>query len=215
MKLYGYWRSSCSWRVRIALGLKGVQWEYVPVHLLEGEQHASEHSSKNPMGQVPVLEVERDGKLHMLGQSLAIIEYLEETHPEPALLPRDPIARARTRQLAEIVNSGIQPMQNLGVLEHLAVVAPSADKKAWAAHFVGRGLAALETLARRTAGRYLVGDDVTLADVCLVPQLYGARRFGVALESFPTLTAVEARLGELEAFDKAHADRQPDALGHQ
>jgi maleylpyruvate isomerase len=215
MKLYGYWRSSCSWRVRIALGLKGIDYEYVPVHLLEGEQHASDHASRNPMEQVPVLEVEHAGRVHRLGQSLAIMEFLEEAFPQPPLLPADPIARARTRQLAEIVNSGIQPMQNLGVLERLAAVAPAADKKAWAAHFVARGLGALEALARETAGRYLVGESITLADVCLVPQLYGARRFGVALDPFPTLTAVESRLGENEAFDKAHADRQPDALGHQ
>lgn len=215
MKLHGYWRSSCSWRVRIALGIKGVVYEYVPVHLLKGEQRADEHASKNPMQQVPVLEIEHGGKTHRLGQSLAIIEFLEETIPRPPLLPEDPIARARTRQLAEIVNSGIQPMQNLSVLEQLAVVAPDTDKKAWTAHFLTRGLTALEALARQTAGRYLVGDSVTLADVCLVPQLYGARRFGVALDAFSTLTAVEARLGEIEAFDRAHADKQPDALGHQ
>lgn len=211
MKLYGYWRSSCSWRVRIALGIKQLDYEYVPVHLLEGEQLSPAHAQRNPMAQVPVLEVEHDGRTERLGQSLAIIEYLEERHPKPALLPADPVLRARARQLAEIVNSGIQPMQNLALLRHLEHVAPAVDRKAFPAHFVARGLGALEALAAVTAGRYLVGDDVSVADVCLVPQLYGARRFGIALEPYPTLIAVEARLAELEAFQAAHADRQPDA----
>lgn len=211
MKLYGYWRSSCSWRVRIALEAKGLAWQYVPVHLLEGQQHAREHAAKNPMEQVPVLEVEEGGRTHRLAQSLAIIEYLEERYPSPPLLPADPILRARARQLAEIVNSGIQPMQNLGLLQHLKEVAPAADRKAWPAHFIARGFAAMEAIARQTAGRCLVGDQVSVADACLVPQLYGARRFGVALDAYPTLIAVEGRLAELEAFRRAHADAQPDA----
>ena len=208
MKLYGYWRSSCSWRVRIALEVKGLAYEYVPVHLLKGEQLAGDHAARNPMGQVPVLELD-DGQ--RLGQSLAIIEYLEESFPEPALLPRDPVARARARQLAEIVNSGIQPMQNLGILDYLKEAAPQLDRKAFPARFIARGFAAIEAIARETAGRYLVGDRVTVADVCLVPQVYGARRFGVPLDPYPTLVAVEGRLAELPAFQKAHADAQPDA----
>lgn len=208
MKLYGYWRSSCSWRVRIALEVKGLEYEYVPVHLLKGEQRASEHAARNPMEQVPVLELD-DGQ--RLGQSIAIIEYLEERFPEPALLPRDPVLRARARQLAEIVNSGIQPMQNLGILDHLKEAAPELDRKAFPARFIARGFAAMEAIAKHTAGRYLVGDAVSVADVCLVPQFYGARRFGVPLDPYPTLVAVEARLAELSAFKKAHADAQPDA----
>jgi maleylpyruvate isomerase len=211
MKLYGYWRSSSAWRVRIALGIKQLEVETVPVHLLDNQQHRSEHARRNPMQQVPVLEVEHEGRTRYLGQSIAIIEYLEERYPEPPLLPADPILRARVRQLAEIVNSGIQPFQNLAVLQHLEQIAPEVDRKGWAAHFISAGLSALEALARETAGTYLVGDRVSMADVYLVPQLYAARRFGVALEGYPTLTAVDARLGELDAFHKAHADRQPDA----
>jgi maleylpyruvate isomerase len=211
MKLYGYFRSSCSWRVRIALELKGQPWQYAAVHLLEDEQSSSQHVQRNPMQQVPVLEVEEQGKLIRLGQSLAIIEYLEERFPEPPLLPADRVARARTRQLAEIVNSGIQPLQNLALLAHLKAVAPSADRKAFPAHFIARGLGAIEALAGQTSGRYLVGDSVTLADLCLVPQLHAARRFGVELDAFSTLIAIEARLAGIEAFQRAHPDRQPDA----
>lgn len=211
MKLYSYWRSSCSWRVRIALALKGVEYEYQAVHLLNDEHRSPEHAERNPMTQVPVLEVEHAGQRHRLGQSLAIIEYLEERFPDPPLLPADPIARARVRQLAEIVNSGIQPMQNLALLRELERVAPDVDRKAFTANHVAKGLGAIETLAQPLAGKYLVGDQVTLADVCLVPQLYGARRFSVDLAQFPTLVAVESRLAELDAFQRAHADRQPDA----
>jgi maleylpyruvate isomerase len=213
VKLYGYWRSSSSWRVRIALGLKGIDYESLPVDLLAGEQRAGEHALRNPMQQVPVLAVETGGKTHHLGQSLAILEYLEETHPEPALLPSDPVERARVRQLAEIVNSGVQPYQNLALLRQLEKMAPELDRKAWLGHFLSNGLAALEALARQSAGSYLVGEHVTLADVVLVPQLYSARRFGVLLEAYPTLTAVEARLELLEAFRQAHPDRQPDRAG--
>jgi maleylpyruvate isomerase len=211
MKLYGYWRSSSSWRVRIALEIKARPWQYAAVQLLEGEQNRSAHANRNPMQQVPVLEVEEDGKLVRLGQSLAIIEYLEERFPEPPLLPADRVLRARARQLAEIVNSGIQPMQNLALLAHLKAVAPGVHRKAFPAHFIARGLGAIEAIATQTAGRYLVGEQVTLADVCLVPQLYSARRFDVELDPFPTLLAIEARLAALESFQRAHPDRQPDA----
>jgi maleylpyruvate isomerase len=214
MKLYGYWRSSCSWRVRIALNLKGLEYEYVPVHLLAGEQHSDAHAAKNPMEQVPVLELAHDGRIEQLGQSMAIIEYLEQRFPEPALLPKDAVLRARARQLAEIVNSGMQPLQNLALHSQLEKVAPGVDRKAFTAHFLTLGLGALEALAAHTAGAYLVGDQVSVADVFLVPQLYGARRFGIALESYSTLVRVETRLAELEAFAKAHADRQPDAVPH-
>lgn len=208
MKLYGYWRSSASWRVRIALELKGVGFEYVPVHLVRdgGEQHGAAHLARNPMRQVPVLEL-ADGQ--QLSQSLAILEYLEEAYPQPALLPSDPLLRARVRQIAEMMNSGIQPLHNLAVLQH--VQATGGDSKAWAAHWVGRGLQALEAVVSQTAGRFCVGDQPTFADACLIPQLYAARRFDADLSVAPTLLRVEEACGALEAFQRAHADAQPDA----
>lgn len=211
MKLYSYWRSSSSWRVRIALAFKGLEYEVVPVHLLHGEQHVADHRDRNPMQQVPVLETEDGGRPLVLSQSMAILEYLEERWPEPPLLPRLRMARARARQLAELVNAGIQPLQNLSVLNRVKELAPAAHAKDWAGPFVIRGLHALEQAARASAGRFLVGDQPSFADVCLVPQLYGARRFGVDLEAVPMLLAVESACNELEAFKKAHPDRQPDA----
>lgn len=213
MKLYNYWRSSASWRVRIALEVKGIAYEYVPVHLLEGggQQHGEAHRSRNPMRQVPVLEVEEGGVVHHLGQSLAICEWLEERFPEPALLPKDSFARAMARQIAESINSGIQPLQNLGVQQHVKAI--GADEKAWATHWITRGLEAVETLVARSAGRYCVGDQVTIADACLVPQLYAARRFAtVDAERYPSLVRIESALAELPAFRRAHADAQPDAV---
>jgi maleylpyruvate isomerase len=212
MRLYGYWRSSSSWRVRIALHLKGIAFDYVPVHLLHegGEHRRDDHRARNPMEQVPVLElVTPDGQRWHLAQSLAILEYLEEVKPDPPLLPRDPLQRARVRELAEIVNAGVQPFQNLAVQQHVKEL--GGDPAAWTRHYVGKGLAALEARARVTAGRYLVGDEVSFADACLVPQLYSARRFGVELTACPTLVRIDAALAELPAFQAAHADRQPDA----
>ncbi len=208
MKLYSYWRSSCSWRVRIALNLKGLAYEYQAVHLVRGggEQHAEAYRRLNPLRQVPTL-VTGDGTA--ITQSLAILEYLEETHPAPPLLPEGALARARVRQLAEVVNAGIQPVQNASVLKQLEAL--GQDKQAWAASFIARGLAALEAMAKETAGAYLVGDAVSFADCCLVPQLYNARRYGVDLAPYPTLTRVEAACQEREAFQAAHPDRQPDA----
>lgn len=208
MKLYGYWRSSASWRVRIALNLKGLGYEYVPVHLVRdgGEQHGAAHQARNPMRQVPVLEVPGG---RMISQSLAILEYLEEVHPEPALLPADPLLRAKVRQIAETMNSGIQPLHNLAVLQHVQSL--GADSMAWGAHWVNRGLQALEAAVSEHAGRFCVGDQPTFADACLVPQLYAARRFDADLSLAPTLLRVEEACAALEAFQKAHADNQPDA----
>lgn len=206
MRLYAYWRSSTSWRVRIGLHHKGLPFEIVSVHLRHGEQHSDDHVGRNPMHQVPVLELD-DGT--RLTQSIAILEWLEETHPEPPLLPRDPLARQRVRQLAEVVNSGIQPPQNFALLQAISEL--GADKMAWGRDVIGRGLAALESMATETAGTYLVGDAVSIADACLVPQLYNGRRFGVDLDAFPTLLRVEAACADLPAFQAAHPDQQPDA----
>jgi maleylpyruvate isomerase len=212
MKLYGYWRSSCAYRVRIALALKGVPYELVVVNLLAKEQQAEGFMEKNPSAQVPVLEVERDGRVHELGQSVAILEYLEEQFPEPPLLPKDPIARARARQLTEVVASGIQPLQNLFVtrlLQHEHGI----DPKPWCVLHIERGLAAYERIAKDTAGAFSVGDAPSFADCALVPQLFNARRFGVDVEAaFPLLARIDARCAEIGAFAAAHPDRQPDAL---
>lgn len=212
MKLYGYWRSSCSWRVRIGLHLKAQPFTYAPVHLLKdgGQQKAEPYTRLNPMQSVPLLEVEEDGQLLHIAQSMAILEYLDERWPEPPLLPPGRVARAKVRQAAEIVNSGIQPFQNTSVQKRVKHEL-HGDEKAWARHFITVGLAALEPLVRETSGRYSVGDQVTLADCFLVPQLYHARRYAVDVAAFPTLTRVEDACMALSAFQAAHPDRQPDA----
>lgn len=212
MRLFSYWRSSASWRVRIGLRLKGLAYEYVPVHLVQREQKSGEHHARNPMEQVPALELELGGRRVVVAQSIAILELLEELHPEPALLPRDPYLRARARELAEIVNAGIQPHQNLSPMQRIDALSPGAGKEhAKLANELG--LAAYEERAKEVAGRFSVGDAPTVADLCLVPQLYSARRFGLEdLEArYPTLLRIEAACAELDAFRGAHPDVQPDA----
>jgi len=212
MILHTYWRSSSAYRVRIALGLKGLDYEPHFVHLVRGggEQHRPEFRVKNPRAQIPVLELQDGGKTVCLTQSLAIIESLDERFPSPPLLPKEPLARARVRELAEIVNSGIQPFQNTGTTNFLSEAAPQLDRLRWYEHFLGLGLSALEARATELAGRFLVGSEVSIADILLVPQLYAARRVGVALEPYPTLLRVEAECVQLEGFAAAHPDRQPD-----
>jgi maleylpyruvate isomerase len=212
MILHTYWRSSSAYRVRIALGLKGIAYEPRFVHLLRagGEQNRPEFRAKSPLGQVPVLELEDRGKSVVLTQSLAIIEYLEERFPTPALLPEEPLARARVRELSQLISSGIQPFHNTGTINFLKGVAPDLDKPGWYRHFIERGLASLETRARELSGRFLLGDSVSIADTLLVPQLYAARRFEVSLDAFSTLLGVEAECSKLEGFAVAHPDRQPD-----
>lgn len=206
MRLYAYWRSSASWRVRIGLHLKRVPFTITPIHLRDGVQRTDAHAARNPMRQVPVLELD-DGTL--LTQSLAILEWLDQVHPSPPLLPADPLVRARVRQAAEIVNAGIQPLQNFRVL--LAIEEMGGDRMAWGRQVIAEGLHAVEALARAHGGSYTIGDTVTLADCCLVPQLYNARRFGVDLEPFPALVGIDERCAALPAFQAAHPDRQPDA----
>jgi maleylpyruvate isomerase len=206
VKLHSFWRSSASWRVRIALRYKGLPFEYVPVNLGDAQQYQDGYRALNPMEQVPTLTLD-DGR--KLSQSLAIIEYLDETVPSPALLPRDPYLRARTRQLAEVVNSGIQPLQNTSPLNEVKRI--GGDPEAWGRKWVEKGLLALERTAADTAGRFLVGDSVSLADVCLVPQLGNARRFGLDLAPFPLLVRVEAACDKLDAFASARPEQQPDA----
>jgi maleylacetoacetate isomerase len=215
MKLYGYWRSSAAWRVRIALNLKGLEWESVPVHLVRGggEQHQPAFLELNPQGLLPVLEV--DGRV--LTQSLAIIEYLEETRPDPRLLPVDPAGRARVRALAQLVSSEIHPLNNLRVLRYLRdrLGLDDARRDDWYRHWLREGLGALEARLGRESGtgRFCHGELPGLADCCLVPQLYNARRYGCPLEAYPTLLRIEAACNELGAFRTAAAEAQPDAEG--
>jgi maleylpyruvate isomerase len=212
LRLYSYWRSSSSWRVRIALGLKGLAYQYVAVDLLAGEQWGAAQKARNPTHQVPVLEVEEAGQpLRRLVQSMAIIEWLDEVHPSPPLLPATADGRARVRALAEHVNSGIQPMQNAIVLKLLREKVPGWDQE-WARNAIAGGLAALElAVGDGGAGRFCHGDAPGLADCYLVPQLQSARRFKAETAGLPTLLRIEAACAALPAFQAAHPDRQPDA----
>jgi len=208
VKLYNYWRSSASWRVRIALAYKNIPFEYVAVNLLEKANRGEAYTAMNPIGQVPTLVLD-DGR--QLSQSLAILEYLEETVPRPSLLPADPFLRAKARQLAEVVNSGIQPFQNLPTIAHVQQL--GGDPKAFVRGHIERGLEALAASAAAVAGQFLVGDAPSFADVCLVPQLNAARRFDLDPARWPLLARVEEACNKLSAFQGAHADRQPDAEG--
>ena len=203
--LYDYYRSSACYRVRIALGLKQIDHEVVRVDLLEGGQNNPDYRARNPQGLIPLLQV---GKLS-LTQSLAIIDWLDERYPHPALMPADPDGRAKVRAMALIVACDIHPLNNLRVLKYLSrpLEQPQEARDAWYRHWVTLGFEALEALARESAGRFLFGDEPTLADCCLVPQMYNARRFEVPLEAFPTLVAVDARSAALPAFADAHPDR--------
>ncbi|HZI14346.1 MAG TPA: maleylacetoacetate isomerase [Myxococcus sp.] len=214
LRLYSYWRSSASWRVRIGLNLKGLKYDYVAVHLLQdgGQQHSDAYRALNPMRTVPTLEwTAEDGAARRLSQSLAILELVEALHPTPALLPKDPYLQGKARMVAEMVNSGVQPLVNLSVLQRIKDEL-KGDEKAWAAYWIARGLAAVEAAVKPTAGRYCLGDEVSLADICVVPQLYGARRYGVDLSPYPTVLRIEAACNELPAFQAAHPDRQPDTV---
>ena len=217
LRLHGYWRSSCSYRVRIALNHKGVGFEYVPVHLVKdgGQQYSEAYLSKNPMGEVPALEIlDAAGETQaVLGQSVAILEYIEEQYPEPAMLPKDAFGRAKVRQLVEVVNSSIQPIQNLKVMRALGTHydVEMAEAKKWGAYWIQRGFEGLEPIMAPVAGTYAFGDQVTLADAALIPQVYNANRFGIDLNQFPTIQRVHENAQKLEAFQKAAPENQPDA----
>lgn len=209
--LHNYWRSSASHRVRIALGLKGLAYEYVAVNIVKHDQNTDAYRAKNAMQQVPALEItEDDGSVVTLAQSLPIIEYLDERFPEKPLLPKALVARARARALAEIVNSGIQPLQNLTTTK--AVKKFGGDEAVWPQAFIASGLAAYAQLAADTAGAFSVGDEPTIADCCLIPQLASARRFGVAYTQYELLAKIEHNCMELDAFKRAMPDQQPDAV---
>ena len=199
--LYDYFRSSASYRVRIALNLKGLAYDSVPVSLLDNAQRAPEYLSKNPQGLVPAL---LDGE-QLLTQSLAICEYLEETYPQPALLPNDAIGRASVRALALSIACDIHPLNNLRVLRRLEAqfAADQAGKDAWYQHWIQSGFEAFEQQIQSTHGQYCFGDTVTLADLALVPQVYNARRFNCDLSAYPTMLAIEQRCLALDAFARA------------
>jgi len=214
--LYSYWRSSCSYRVRMVLALKGIAYEYKAVHLVKdgGQQLQDEYAALNPMREVPTLAI--DGLI--LTQSTAIVEYLEDTRPEPALLPADAAGRAVVRAVCNIIANDIQPVANLRVLQHVGTLVAGDDKAAaqaarssWAKHFITSGFRGLEQLLAGVAGKYCVGDAVTLADAFLLPQVYNAVRFGVGMAAFPVISRVAAAVEVLPAAKTAHPSAQPDA----
>jgi len=206
--LYSYWRSGCSWRARIAFEHKKVPFEYHAINLLKGEQKGEEYQKKNAARKVPLLDL---GAGRSISQSMAIIDYLEQMHPEPALLPKDPYLRAKALSLAETINADTQPLQNLAVINKVEALAGKEAKMQWAKNVIQAGLEAYESeVASGLAGTYSVGDEVTIADLCLIPQLGTARRFGVDVSAFPTLLRIEGNLTKLPAFIAAHPDKQPD-----
>jgi maleylpyruvate isomerase len=213
MKLYSYFRSSASYRVRIALNLKGLPYEYVPVHLLRsgGEQLTAQYRKLNPDGLVPTLV---DGDV-TLQQSLAIIEYLEETRPEPPLLPRDPVDRAYVRAVAQQVACEIHPLDNLRVLRYLVHELGLSDeaKNGWYRHWIEAGFETLEVRlsTERRVGKLVFGDEPTVADLCLVPQVFSAQRFKVDTARYPTIQRIHDHACGLDAFARAAPGAQPDA----
>ena len=210
MKLYTYFRSSAAYRTRIALNLKGLPYESVPIHLVKdgGRNKTPEYRAINPQMKVPSLTL--DGG-EILTQSLAIIEYLDETHPSPPLLPKDALARAKVRAMAQLIACEIHPLNNLAPLRYLKgpLKHEQPEIDAWYHHWVSEGFSALETMLQ--PGTYSFGNTVTLADVCLVPQVYNARRLKVPLDEFPKIVAADAACLKLAAFDKARPENQPDA----
>lgn len=210
MKLYSYFRSSAAYRVRIALNLKGLPYEMDFVHLTKdgGRQHSAEFNAINPAKLVPALRLDSGD---VLTQSLAIIDYLDETHPQPPLLPVDPLQRAKVRAVALTIACDIHPIDNLRVLQYLkrTLKHEQSDIDAWYHHWIIQGFNAIE--AAIAPGPHCFGAQVTLADVCLVPQVFNARRLNVPLEAFPKIVAVESACLKLAAFDKARPENQPDA----
>lgn len=200
--LYDYWRSSASYRVRIALNLAGIDYKAVPVDLVKGDHKSQEHLARNPQGLVPALMI--DGVL--LTQSLAIIEYLHEKMLALQLLPADPIARAKVRAIAYAIAMDIHPVCNLGVINYVTDLVGNVDetRKAWMNKFIGSGLAAVEKLLENSPGPLCCGATPTLADICLIPQIYNARRWEVDISALPRVIAIEAQLAENPAFKKAY-----------
>jgi maleylacetoacetate isomerase len=209
MKLYSYFRSSCSYRLRIALNLKGLEYEYLPVNLLKHEQRSPQYLEVNPLGLVPALEV---GPGEFLGQSVALLEWLEEEYPQTPLLPAEPLARARVRSAVNVIACDIQPLCNLGVTGVLQaeLKAAEADIKRWYITWMHRGFIAFEQ--QLSAGKpFCFGDTPGMADVFLVPQVYNAHRMGVPLDQFPHITRTAQHCSTLPAFADAAPELQPDS----
>eukprot|EP01133_Synstelium_polycarpum_P016353 gene16353-19453_t len=206
--LYSYWRSSSAWRVRICLAYKNIDYEYKAIHLLKSDQSGDDYSLLNPMKVVPTLII--DG--HVFGQSLAIMEYLEETRPQPSLMPTKPEERAIARQMMQIIGSDIQPLQNLKVLNKIAEMTGDQSKKQeWAATWIKNGFNGLEPLLAKHSGKYCVGDSVSFADICLPAQVFNAGRFNVDMTPYPNIVRINAALAELPEFQKSLPANQPDA----
>ncbi|KAH8341828.1 hypothetical protein KR059_001730, partial [Drosophila kikkawai] len=203
--LYSYWSSSCSWRVRIALSIKNIKYEIQPTSLLKtvsNHVYTPEYLEVNPMQKVPALKI--DG--HTLCDSVAIMNYLEQTRPQPALLPQDPLARTKVLEIVQLICSGIQPLQNSAVLELIG-----KDKSLeWAQHWIARGFRGLERVLNQSAGKYCVGNELTMADICVVPQVRNARRYKADLSPYPTIVRLDQELQELEVFKSTHPSKQPD-----
>ncbi|HTM59265.1 MAG TPA: maleylacetoacetate isomerase [Burkholderiales bacterium] len=209
MKLYTYFRSSAAFRVRIALNLKGLKYEPRFVHLPKGEHRAAEYSQVNAQALLPTLELD-DGT--RLNQSLAIIEYLDEKHPQPPLVPKESLARARVRSLSYLIASEIHPLNNLRVLQHLKRLGQTQEQiDTWYRYWIADGLAKLEAELAGRAGKFCHGDAPTMADCCLVPQIFNAKRFNSDLAPYPTVMRVFDACMKLEAFDRAQPSQQPDA----
>jgi maleylacetoacetate isomerase len=209
LTLYNYYRSSCSYRVRIALHLKKIPFLYKSVQLKDGEQHRPEHVSRNPTGQVPSLEV--DGQF--INQSMVICMYLDRIQPEPRIFPIDDKERLKVLEICEIINSGIQPIQNLKVTQTLVgkFGLPEARVSEWNKFWIARGLLQVEQILKKTSGEFAVGNQITAADCFILPQIYNGHRFNVDFSDMPTLSRLEKTYDKIEAFKKSHPDAQPDA----
>jgi maleylacetoacetate isomerase len=210
VKLYTYFRSSAAFRVRIALNLKSINYEPVFVHLAKGEHRKPDYAKVNPQALVPTLELEDGARLN---QSLAIMEYLDEVHPNPALLPRDAKARARVRSLCELVACEIHPLNNLRVLQHLKRALRQSEEQvsAWYRHWIADGLAKFEAELAGSKSKFCHGETATLADCCLVPQIFNAKRYNCELAPYPTTMRIFDACMKLEAFERAQPAKQPDA----
>jgi maleylacetoacetate isomerase len=211
MKLYGYYRSSASYRIRIALNYKGIDWEYVSVRLDKGEQREAKYLAMNPMGLVPLLDT-GDARI---AESAAIAEHLEFLHPQPAMLPDDPLLRAQVREMQHVIGSGVQPVTNLRILQHLRTEFGLDDEGVdrWCQKWIARGFTAFEKFAesRSANGHFAVGDSLTYADAWLLPQYYNANRFGLDTGPFPLINSIVEHCSTIEAVAAAHPSRQPDA----
>lgn len=208
-KLYSYWRSTASYRVRIALALKGIEYDYIPVNLLDGEQLEAPFKGINPQAQIPVLQIDNA----LLHQSLAILDYLEATHPEPALLSADPAVAAQARAFALSIAADIHPIQNLRVLKYVKgeFDQDQSGVDAWARHWISLGFAACEKIASARDTQFLFGDTPGYAECVLIPQAFNAARFGVDMTPFPALREVIEQCADHPAFQAAHPQAQPDA----